>query len=103
MLDIRILVFNMGRVDYRRCHLAAYALECQASLHMVHGDAAYQYSQKMLAAVGALVEMQGIVRMMNGLCSGLVFEQLGKTGVIKQLDGGPWKQKKHGHNMVDNL
>merc|ERR1739836_369060 len=40
----------MGRVDYRRCHLAAYALECQASLHMVHGDAAYQYSQKMLAA-----------------------------------------------------
>merc|ERR1712155_385620 len=45
----------MGRVDYRRCHLAAYALECQASLHMVHGDAAYQYSQKMLAAVGALV------------------------------------------------
>ena len=93
MLDIRILVFNMGRVDYRRCHLAAYALECQASLHMVHGDAAYQYSQKMLAAVGALVEMQGIVRMMNGLCSGLVFEQRGKTGVIKQLDGGPWKQK----------
>ena len=47
----------------------------------------------MLAAVGALVEMQGIVRMMNGLCSGLVFEQRGKTGVIKQLDGGPWKQK----------
>ena len=105
MLDIRILVFNMGRVDYRRCHLAAYALECQASLHMVHGDAAYQYSQKMLAAVGALVEMQGIVRMMNGLCSGLVFEQRGKTGVIKQLDGEPWKQNtwpQHGGQLVEH-
>ena len=37
LLDIRILVFNMGRVDYRRCHLAAYALECQVSLHLVQG------------------------------------------------------------------
>ena len=93
MLDIRILVFNLGRVDYRRKHLAAYALECQTSLHLLPGDAAYACSQDMLAAVGVLVEMQGIVRMMNGLCSGRVFEQRGQRGVIKELDGGPWRQK----------
>ena len=84
------MVFNLGRVDYRRKHLAAYALECQTSLNLLPGDAAYVCSQSMLAALGVLVEMQGIVRMMNGLCSGLVSEQRGRHGVIKELDGGPW-------------
>jgi hypothetical protein len=89
LLDIRILVFNLGRVDYRKKHLAAYALESQTSLNLIDGDAAYVCSQSMLTAVGVLVEMQGIVRMMNGLCSGLVFEQRGKRGVIKECGGGP--------------
>ena len=26
MLDIRVLIFNLGRVDYRKKHLAAYCL-----------------------------------------------------------------------------
>ena len=48
-------------------HLAAYALDCQTSLNrnLLPGDAAYMCSTEMLAAVGALVEMQGIVRMMQ--------------------------------------
>ena len=92
LLDIRILVFNLGRVDYRKKHLAAYALESQTSLNLIDGDAAYVCSQSMLTAVGVLVEMQGIVRMMNGLCSGIVFEQRGKRGVIKECGGGPWQQ-----------
>ena len=52
LLDIRILVCNLGRVDFRRKHLAAYALECQTSLNLLPGDAAYACSQNMLAAVG---------------------------------------------------
>ena len=52
LLDLRVLVFNLGRVDYRRKHLAAHALECQTSLNLIPGDAAYVCSQSMLAAVG---------------------------------------------------
>ena len=93
MLDIRVLIFNLGRVDYRKKHLAAYALECQTSLNLLSGDAAYNCSKDMLAAVGALVEMQGIVRMMGQICTGVVFEQCGSCGVMKELEGGPWRHK----------
>ena len=88
MLDIRVLVFNLGRVDYRKKHLAAYALECQTSLNMnlLPGDAAYTCSKEMLAAVGALVEMQGIVRMMQQICSGVVFEQRDNVGILMNVD-----------------
>ena len=48
----------------------------------------------VLAAVGALVEMQGIVRMMGQLCTGIVSEQRGSCGVMKELEGGPWRRKK---------
>ena len=67
MLDIRVIVFNLGACGLSQKHLAAYALECQTSLNMnlLPGDAAYTCSKEMLAAVGALVEMQGIVRMMQ--------------------------------------
>ena len=90
MLDIRVLVFNLARVDYRSKHLAAFALECQTSLNMnmLPGDAAYTCSKEMLAAVGALVEMQGIVRMLREICSGWVFEQRGKGGILKKVDLG---------------
>ena len=40
LLDLGILVFNLGRVDYRRKHLAAYALECQTSMNLIPCDAA---------------------------------------------------------------
>ena len=40
MLDIRVFVFNLGRVDFRKKHLVAYALECQTSLDLFPGDAA---------------------------------------------------------------
>ena len=88
MLDIRLLVFNLGRVDYRQKHLAAYALECQTSLNinLLPGDAAYTCSKEMLAAIGSLVEMQGIVRMMQHICTGVVFEQRGKVGVMKYVE-----------------
>ena len=93
MLDIRVVVLNLGRVDFRKKHLVAYALECQTSLDLLPGDAAYICSQQMMAAVGALVEMQGIVRMMSQFSLGLVFEQCDRGGVIKELGGGPWKHK----------
>ena len=41
----------------------------------------------MLAAVGALVEMQGIVRMMCQIATGWVFEQKGDRAVLKNIDG----------------
>ena len=67
MLDIRILVFNLGRIDFCKQHLVAYALECQASLRILPGNRAHLCSNSMLAAIGALVEMQGIVRMIEQL------------------------------------
>ena len=90
LLDIRVLVFNLGRVDDRKKHLAAYALECQTSLNLkvLPGDAAYTCSKEMLAAVGARVETQGIVRMMQQICSGVVFEQRDKVGIWKKVDIG---------------
>ena len=46
----------------------------------------------MLEAVGALVETQGIARMMSQICSGVVFEQRGNGGGKRELEGGPWRQ-----------
>ena len=83
----------VGFHDYIKKHLAAYALECQTSLKLLSSDAAYNCSKNMLAAVGALVEMQGIVRMMGQICTGVVFEQRGSCGVMKELEGGPWGHK----------
>ena len=90
MLDIRLLVFNLGRVDFRQKNLVAYALECQTSLNITASEAAYVCSASMLASVGALVEMQGIVRMLCQIASGIVFEQQGKRAVLKVDSGGPW-------------
>ena len=62
--------------------LAADALDCQTSLNMnvTPGDAAYTCSKDMLAAIGALVEMPGIVHVMQQICSGVVFEQRATVG-----------------------
>ena len=56
------------------------------NMNLLPGDAAYTWSKEMLAAVGALVEMQGIVRMMQQICSGVVFEQRGKAGILKKVE-----------------
>ena len=61
MLYIRILILNLGRADLCRRHLTAYAMEVQASLTISSVDAAYEMSEAMLAAVGALVEIGGIL------------------------------------------
>ena len=92
MLDIRVITFNLGRVDFRKKHLAAYALECQVSLNSMHCEQAYAYSQSMFAAVGALVEMHGIVKMVGQLSTGCVFEKHGSRGVITNKKHGPWSQ-----------
>ena len=62
MLDIRILVFNLGRADLRRRRLTAYAMEVQASLTASSVVSAYEMSESMLAAIGALVEIRGILK-----------------------------------------
>ena len=71
MLDIRILVFNLGRADFHRRHLRAYAMEVQASLTASSMEAAVDMCDNMLAAVGALVEMRGILKFIQSLFSGL--------------------------------
>ena len=55
-------------------------------MKLLPGDAAYTCSKEMLAAVGALVDMQGIVRMMQQLWSGVVFEQRDNVGSLKKVD-----------------
>ena len=54
-------------------------------MNLLPGDAAYTCSKEMLAAVGALAEMQGIVRMMQQICSGVVFEQHDKGGILLEI------------------
>ena len=67
-------------------------------MNLLPGYAAYTCSKEMLAAVGALVEMQGIVRMMQQICSGVVFEQRDKVGNFEE--SGHWQS---GHHLVDNF
>ena len=55
-------------------------------MNLLPGDAAYTCSKEMLAAVGALVEMQGIVRMMQQISSRVVSEQRDKVGILKKVD-----------------
>ena len=70
MLDIRILVFNLGRVDFRRAHLRAYALEVQSSITACPTHSTPLVAHEMLVAVGTLVEMRGIVLFIESLLRG---------------------------------
>ena len=73
LLDIRLLVFNLGRADFRKAHLHAYALEVQSSLSVVSIEKCIECSFSMMAAVGALVEVRGIMRLMQRVLFGLSF------------------------------
>ena len=71
MTNIRVLVFNMGRSDFRHKNLSAYALEVQSSLSLASTRQALLCADKMFAASGVLVEMRGILKMIQAVCSGL--------------------------------
>ena len=75
MTDIHVLVFNLGRMDFRKQNLSSYAFEVQASLRIHSAKEAFLYSDHMFTAVGVLVEMRGIVKMVHAMHSGLVLEQ----------------------------
>ena len=62
MLDIHMLVFNLGRSDFRGRHLRAYAIEVQSSLSTSAPESAVAMGHTMLLAVGSLVEMRGILQ-----------------------------------------
>ena len=70
-LDIRLLVFNLGRADFRKKHLHAYAMAVQSSLRVVSIEQAIECSHSMMAAVGALIEVRGIMRLLQRLLFGL--------------------------------
>ena len=82
MCDIRILVFNLGRADFRRKYLRAYALEVQASLTASSMESAINISEGMMTAVGVLVEMRGILKFIQGLFSGYELVCKNKRWVI---------------------
>ena len=71
MMSIHVLVFNMGKSDFREKHLAAYALEVQASLSIAGLSSVLRTSADMLRSIGALVNMRGIVSFMRRLCQNL--------------------------------
>ena len=74
MTDARILVFNLGRVDFRKKFLASYAMDVQSSMS-VYGcttDRALAVWQDMRTATGVLVAMRGVVVLVRQLLSGLV-------------------------------
>ena len=75
MTNIRVLVFNLGRADFRQQNLSAYALEVQSSLSIGSTHRTFQCVDNMFAASGALVEMRGILKMVQAFGSGLKFVQ----------------------------
>ena len=72
MMSIHVLVFNMGKSDFREKNLAAYALEVQASLSIAGLSSVLRTSADMLRSIGALVNMRGIVSFMRRLCQNLL-------------------------------
>ena len=76
--DIRMLVFNMGRSDFRRKHLVSYALDVQSSMTLSSMEAGLATNESMLAAIGALVSLRGIVKMVQSICRGYLLEEIGK-------------------------
>lgn len=86
MTNIRILVFNIGRADFRKQNLSAYALEVQSSMSIGSTRRALQCMEHMFAASGALVEMRGILRMVQALSSGFAFVQKENKAVLTIKD-----------------
>ena len=73
--DVDMLVFQMGRSGFRQNHVAAYALTVQVTMGLSPMDSVISTTESMMAAIGALVAIQGIVRMLQGLCRGLSFQE----------------------------
>ena len=69
MTDIPLLVFNMGRADFRERHLAAYALDVQASMHSVFFTNILATASGMSQSVGALMSIRAIVEFLRRLCA----------------------------------
>ncbi len=82
LLDIRLLTFSMGREDYRNRHVVAYAMTAQASLHLTVGssDVAFKQSCAMQFGVAVLIEIQGIVRLLEGLLAAPAWVAGNSTG-----------------------
>ena len=66
MLDVRQLVYNMGRSDFREKNSSAYALSIQESLGVPSTDALTATSN-MFWDVGAIMEMSSIVSLVHRL------------------------------------
>ena len=66
LLDIGMLVFNVGRCDFRNKHTVSYALMVQSSCHVGVADyAAFAKTtcDNMFLSIGVLIELIGIIRM----------------------------------------
>ncbi len=75
MTDIPVLVFNLGRLDFRKMHLVAYALESQKSLIFNSVESAIECSNSMKAVIGTIAEMRGIILMIQQLALGFILEK----------------------------
>jgi hypothetical protein len=70
LVDIQVLVFNCGRSDFRTKHTCAFTLMAQSSLKVGANStnkAALGASIAMFRSIGTLIEMIGIVRLMEQL------------------------------------
>ena len=65
----------MGRSEFRQKHVAAYVLKVQVTLGLSPLESVISTSESMMAAIGALVAIQGIVRMLQAFCCGLSFQE----------------------------
>ena len=70
LLDVRMMVFNMGRSDFRAKHTATHALIVHTTFHSSIETTRYcmdMYLATMLQSLAALLDVRAIIRMLEAL------------------------------------
>jgi hypothetical protein len=69
MMDIGLLMFNLGRCDFRAKHLVPHIILVQGSVRsgVETTQEAFEVSNEMFQSIGALIEMRGLIRLSESL------------------------------------
>ena len=73
-------MFNLGRTDFHKQNFSSYALEVQSNLSVAYTKQALDCGEIMFTAIGVLVDVCGIIKLLQAVCSGLMLtEEDGRT------------------------
>ena len=104
--DVKILVFNLGRLDFRQKHLVAYSMDVQLSTQVSSLEKAVSCAESMLIGLGALVEMRyhfddQALELWNGASP---TDRVNSMGAYKcWTAGGPMGTHAKDDGIVDDL